>query len=120
MNVGFDLRGFFRAVEGRRVAEGLSWRELGRRLDLSPSTFSRMSRGRRPDVDTFLRLLAWLDMPAEGFMDGAFKRTNHSARPALETIAAALRHDPSLSPDDVAPLEEIVKVAYNRFRRIKR
>ena len=115
MAIGFDEAAFFRAVDYRRQAEGLSWRELARRLELTPSTFSRLSQGRRPDVETFLRLLSWLGMPAEAFMQGGPGRERGSRDSALSVISAALRRDPALSPQDVGPIEDIVKVAYHRF-----
>lgn len=119
MDVRFDESAFFRAVEQRRAAERLSWRELGRKLGMSPSTFSRLSRGRRPDVDTFLKLLAWLDMPADAFVIGELPKAS-SAEDPLALISAALRKDPNLRPDAVAPLEDIVRIAYNSFRRPER
>ena len=116
MPVEFDAAGFFRSVEFRRQKEGLSWRELARKLELSPSTFSRLAQGRRPDVETFVRLLAWLEMPAESFMLNSQGGKDGANRPdALSAISSALRGDPRLNPEDVEPIEEIVKVAYRRF-----
>lgn len=112
----FDEGAFFRALEDRRSLEGLSWRELGRRLELSPSTFSRLSRGKRPDVETFLKLLGWLGMPATAFLAGASASEPASDEP-LAVIAQALRRDPRLHPSDVGPLEDILRVAYTRFSR---
>src|SRR6266849_6353487 len=110
MPVGFDAAGFFRSVEFRRQTEGLSWRELARKLELSPSTFSRLAQGRRPDVETFVRLLAWMEMPAESFMLNSSGDKRWASRPdALSAISSALRGDPRLNPEDVEPIEEIVK-----------
>jgi transcriptional regulator with XRE-family HTH domain len=110
----FDETRFFAAIEGKRKAEGLSWRELGRRLKLSPSTFSRLSRGRRPDVETFLRLVGWLDMPAELFVRGE-KPLPRKRKSTMAEIARALRQDPLLDAEGVAPLEEVLRVLYARF-----
>jgi transcriptional regulator with XRE-family HTH domain len=118
MAQAFDEVAFFQAVEARRQAEGLSWRELGRRLGLSPSTFSRLSRGRRPDVETFVTVLAWLDVPADAFIARTPGSPAKKGRALpLRVIGAALRDDPRLSPEDVQPLEDIIRVAYNRFSR---
>lgn len=105
---------FFRAVDRRRVDEGLSWRELARRMELSASTLSRLARGRTPDLDTFLRLIAWLGEPAEAFitvLDPSVRRDT------LSEIARALEDDPALGAEDVNAINQIVKVAYRRLKR---
>src|ERR1700730_13075740 len=115
MDLEFDAERFFDTVESRRKAEGVSWRQLGRHLNLSPSTFSRLAKGRKPDVDTFLKILYWLNLPADSFMIRSDPPPTRSSEDALSGIAAALRRDPSLRREDVEPIEEIVRVAYNRF-----
>ena len=113
----FDDQAFFDAIEAKRKSEDLSWREVGRKLKLSPSTFSRLARGRRPDVDTFFRLLAWLNMPAEHFMKGQ----TESAKPqdTISTIRAILRADRAISAEGVDALEQVVRVVYSRVMSTK-
>ena len=56
-----DVEALYAALDSKRKAARTSWRDVARELDISPSTFSRMAQGRRPDVDTFAtprRLLA--------------------------------------------------------------
>jgi len=113
----FDTERFFGTVESRRKADGVSWRQLGRHLNLSPSTFSRLAKGRKPDVETFLKILYWLNLPAETFMMRTDAPPSRSSEDALSAIATALRRDPNLRREDVEPIEEIVRVAYSRFRR---
>jgi len=117
VSVRFDETAFYRAVDDRRAAEQLTWRELGRKLGLSASTFSRLSRGHRPDVETFVRLLVWLNMPAAAFLTRTAETDQADSESALTAIAVALRQDPRLRPEDVAPLEDIVRIAYRRFQR---
>jgi len=93
MDVSFDDAGFYQAIETRRQSENLSWRQLGRKLGLSPSTFSRLARGRRPDIETFLRLLAWLNLPAEAFMKNLSETSTNPTQDTLAVIATALRRD---------------------------
>jgi transcriptional regulator with XRE-family HTH domain len=114
--MGFDQERFFRALEDRRSREEISWRELARRLELSPSTFSRLSRGHRPDVDTFLTLLAWLDLPVERFMrgDGPGEASPNSEDPLGDALDL-LRQDASLSEDSLDAIQDIVRIAYRRF-----
>lgn len=57
-----DVIELYRRLDAQRISRGLMWRDLGRELRLSASTFSRMSEGKRPDVDAFLTMLVWLDL----------------------------------------------------------
>jgi transcriptional regulator with XRE-family HTH domain len=115
--LAFDDAAFFEALERHRQEEGLSWRQLGRQLGLSPSTFSRLARGRRPDIDTFLTLLAWLDVPASSFMRGAGTGSDDTVGPdTLGVIASALRSDPAIEADAAGALEQLFRVAYGRLR----
>lgn len=117
MGASFDDATFFDALERRRQAEGLSWRQLGRQLGLSPSTFSRLARGRRPDVETFLKLLAWLDVPAATFMrSGAEASPQVSGQDTLAVIVGALRSDPAIPKDAAGALEQLLRVAYSNVR----
>lgn len=112
----FDQVRFSLGVEQRRRNEGLSRRELARRLEISPSTFTRLSQGHRPDVETFVKILAWLDQPAEAFFDDLPGETSLESLGTVRQIAEALHRDPTLSPDQASALEDIVRVAYHRFR----
>jgi len=105
---------FFRAVDRRRADEGLSWRELARRMELSASTLSRLARGRTPDLDTFLRLVAWLGEPAETFVAASDASVR---RDTLSEIARALEDDPALATEDINAINQIVNVAYRRLTR---
>jgi transcriptional regulator with XRE-family HTH domain len=112
----FNDAAFMAALDERRHGENLSWRELGRRLGLSPSTFSRLSRGRRPDVETFVKLIAWLDMPMSAFIVGVSNRPDGEEKDPMPTVVAALRTDSRLTDEAVSAIEDIVRVAYNRLR----
>lgn len=110
----FDDAAFFAALDAKRAEAGWSWRQLGRELHLSPSTFSRLSRGRRPDVSTFLTLVAWLGAEPTSFLLG---QTEPRPTSTLATISAALRRDQSLGKEDAAALDDIVRTAYRRLSR---
>ncbi len=117
MGPTFDDAVFFEALERRRQTEGLSWRQLGRHLGLSPSTFSRLARGKRPDVETFIKLLAWLDVPATTFMRGGPMTSSRSAdKDTLAVIATALQSDPSIPRDAAGALEQLLRVTYSHVR----
>lgn len=57
----FDQFGLLAAVERRRAHEGISKRELAKKLDLSQTSLSEMStKLRAPGLPTLLTLLEWL------------------------------------------------------------
>jgi transcriptional regulator with XRE-family HTH domain len=57
-----DVEELHRRLDQRRREQGLSWRQLADRVDVSPSTFSRLADGNRPDADALVSLLVWLDL----------------------------------------------------------
>lgn len=110
-----DVTALYAALDQQRQLAGRSWRELAAELGISPSTFTRMAQGHRPDVDTFASLLRWLGMPAEPFL-----RPPAAPGPAPEPLAmisAYLRSAPTLRPEDAEALEDIIQAAYRRLVR---
>ena len=107
----FDLAGFYAALDAQRVAMGLKWKDVAEQSSVSPSTLTRMSQGRRPDVDGLALLLAWSGLDASRFLP-----PQSSAPEPLAQVTAHLRADRSLSPESAKALEAIIKVAYERFR----
>lgn len=100
------------ALDARRQAESLSWRDLAKQTGVQPSTLTRMHQGRYPDVTTFISLVKWLGQPAEEFylpkgQAGAVRKAN----PVAEATTL-LRGDKNLSSESLKALEEIVKAAY--------
>ena len=106
----FDIAGFHAALDAQREAKGLNWKEVSEQSGVSAATLTRMSQGRRPGVDGLALLLAWSGLDASAFVPGA-------RRPeALAQISANLRADPNLKAESAKALEDIIKVAYQRFR----
>lgn len=106
----FDIAGFHAALDAQRVAKSLNWKEVAEQSGVSASTLTRMSKGRRPDVDGLALLLAWSGLDASDFLPRANKPE------PLAQITTHLRADRNLSPESAKALEEIIKVAYERFR----
>jgi transcriptional regulator with XRE-family HTH domain len=110
-----DVVALYAALDQKRRLAGQSWRELATELRLSPSTFTRMAQGNRPDLDTFAKLVRWLGVPAETFMRPA---ATEAAEPEpLAMISAYLRASRTLSAEDAAALEDIIQTAYRRLVR---
>ena len=107
---GFDVAAFHAALDAQRGAQGLTWKEVAEQAGVSASTLTRMSQGKRPDVDGLALLLAWSGLDASAFLPRA-----NEPEP-LAKIAANLRADRNLSAESATALQEIIKVAYEQFR----
>lgn len=111
----FDGQAFYAAIDGQRLARRLTWKRVADEAGVPASTLTRMSQGRRPDVDSFASLCTW-----SGLNAGDFFRHDGPARAKAEPLAqitAHLRADPNLSPEGIQALETLIKTAYQQFRR---
>ena len=105
-----DIQAFYAALNQKRQNEKFSWRGLAQQLGITPSTFTRMAQGRRPDSDTFAVLLAWLGLPIERFLKG---RDVGPADPdPVVMISSYLRSARNVRPEDAKALEDIIRAAY--------
>ena len=105
-----DIDVLYAALNEKRQANELSWREVAELLDISPSTFSRMAKGKRPDVDTFAGLLRWLAMSAEHFTTPP-PDVQAEADP-LAVISTHLRASRQVPEEDVEAFQDLVRAAY--------
>lgn len=110
-----DTDALHAALDAQRAARKLSWRQLAKEVEVSPSTMTRLANGQRPDVDAFAALVRWLGQPADTFLT----RDNQapSEEPDLVAQLAPLlraRHD--LSEEDAKYLEDLISVAVRRFK----
>ena len=110
MSDKFDIGGFYAALDAQRAAKGLNWKEVSQQSGVSASTLTRMSQGRRPDVDGLALLLAWSGLDASNFLPRA------NSPETLAQITAHLRADRKLKPESAEALEAIIRVAYARFK----
>jgi transcriptional regulator with XRE-family HTH domain len=92
-----------RASKGLRIAA----KEIG---GVSAATLSRLEQGKIPDVDTFIRICKWLDVPSDTFIIGGPKRKIVSTK---EQVVAHLRADKELGKDTVNMLIKMIEMAYN-------
>lgn len=60
-----DVQELHRRLDVQRAQRCLTWREVALQLGLSPSSFSRLADGGRPDADALVTLLVWLDLDNE-------------------------------------------------------
>lgn len=109
-----DVDSLYAALDTKRRSQEASWREIARQINISPSTFSRMAQGRRPDVDTFATLLRWLNLSAETFIVGGDAGDKEEPDPMV-MVSTYLRSAKNIDADDAKALEEIFGAAYNRL-----
>lgn len=108
----FDLAAFYAAIDSHRVARRLTWKQIAAESGVSASTLTRMGQGKRPDVDGLAALLAWSGLQADDFI----RKEDKVAPEPLAQITAYLRADKNLTPESATALEQIIRVAYERFR----
>ncbi|OXM45452.1 helix-turn-helix domain-containing protein [Amycolatopsis alba] len=116
-NASIDVIALHGALDAAREARELSWRQLAKLLDVSPSTMSRLANGKNPDVEAFATMVRWLDVPAEKFMIDDEELQRRAAEPPdlVAELAPLLRARPDLEPEDVEHLEELIGSAVRRF-----
>ena len=110
----FDVSALYAALDSERMARNLNWKEVSAKSGVSASTLTRLSQGRRPDVDSLAALTAWLGISADLFM--APRPRPCGAASPLTQISIIIRDDPDLNPDAATALEELVKATYARLR----
>jgi len=114
----FDVSALHAALDSERVARRLTWKDVSAASGVSASTLTRLSQGKRPDVDSLAALTAWLKMSADRFMG---QRTTAFGRGSpLTQISSILRDDPDLNDDAAAALDEMIKATYARLRTTKK
>ncbi len=111
----FDGESFFVAIDAQRVAKRLTWKKVAEQAGVPASTLTRMSQGRRPDIDSLASLCKWSGLKAESFFSGGTLNQNNPE--PLAEIMVHLRADPKLSKEGAQALETLIKTAYEQFRK---
>ena len=79
----FDGDAFYAALDGERQARQFTWRRVAEESGVSASTLTRISQGKRPDVDSLAALSAWSGLDVEltgGATDGEAGDVGRPAR----------------------------------------
>ena len=110
----FDADAFYHVLDAERSQRGLTWKDVAAQTGVSASTLTRLGQGRRPDVDSFARLVAWGGFTADQFVHPP----KHDQEGGFMTnLPTYLRSDPNLDERGVQALEAIIRAAYDQFRR---
>jgi transcriptional regulator with XRE-family HTH domain len=115
-----DVGALVAALDSKRRAKGLSWRQLAAGAGVSQSTLTRMQKGKRPDVDTFASLVRWLGMSAEAFLRPKNRKDRKGLEPhPVALLSAQLRAEREMSPEALEAVEELIQAAYKLGKEIK-
>ncbi|MEI9899960.1 MAG: helix-turn-helix domain-containing protein [Hyphomicrobium sp.] len=112
----FDVSAFQAALDAQRQAKGLTWKDVSVQSGVSASTLTRLSQGKRPDVDSLTALTQWLGLSADRFMGRVI--AFGTATP-LAQISSILMDDPNLNKDAAIALDEMIKSTYARLKSQK-
>ena len=105
---------FYDALNAQRIAKGMTWKAVAAESKVSASTLTRMAQGRSPDLDGLAQLCNWSGLKAESFMGGKGKTKKPEQ---LAMISTLLRADPHLSEEGAKMLDQMIKAAYQQFRK---
>ncbi|MFW2851463.1 helix-turn-helix domain-containing protein [Sphingomonas sp. TX0543] len=113
-NVEFNARAFYLALDGARAAKDLNWKQVAEKSGVSASTLTRLSQGKRPDVDSMAALVSWSGLSADEFVTGG-----RGQRPeALSQITSLLSADARLTTESRDAMIGMVTAAYQRMAKV--
>jgi transcriptional regulator with XRE-family HTH domain len=110
----FDADAFYQVLDAERSQRRLTWKDVAAQTGVSPSTLTRLGQGRRPDVDSFAKLVAWGGFSADQFV---CPPKHEQAGGFITNLPTYLRSDPNLDERGVQALETIIRAAYDQFRQ---
>lgn len=104
-----NVDALYAALDQERQQRRISWRELAKEANVSPSTLSRIRNGAaRPSVEAFASLTGWLGVSSEQFISSSAPTKD----PDLVTqLAPLLRARKDLSSKEIGYLEDVIKAA---------
>lgn len=109
-----NVSALFVALDSRRAAHRMSWRDVAREVGCGASAFTRISLGDQPGLASYLAITGWLGCSAEDFVEGP-RPSEEEAQRTVDEIASFLRKDNALKPESAAAIESIVRAAYGQM-----
>lgn len=110
-----DIGMLYAALDAKRKHLGFSWRDVASRLEMSTTTFTRLGRGRPPDVHNFITILRFLGVASIPFAlkeEGNLSETSVMAR-----CTVVLRQSQDVSEEQANDLMKILQAAYRCFSK---
>jgi transcriptional regulator with XRE-family HTH domain len=99
-------------LKAERRSRRLSLRDVSDETGVSVNTLSRVERGHLPDLKNYQRLIDWLKVPADTFLETA---QPESPAGTLDLVARHFRSDQSLTPEAAEKLTAMVQDMYNKL-----
>ncbi len=99
-------------LKAERRKRRLSLRAVSYETGVSINTLSRVERGYLPDLKNYRRLVDWLEVPADTFLEST-QPDNPAGTPDL--VARHFRSDRSLSPEAAEKLTAVVRDMYSKL-----
>jgi transcriptional regulator with XRE-family HTH domain len=114
-----DVEGLCEALDAKRRAESLSWRDVATAIGVSASTLTRMTQGASPDVEGFGKMVRWLGVSADNFISRPRGRASKKQEELLVVVSRHLRASKELDPKSAKALEGIIEAAYKQVKDLK-
>lgn len=99
----------------RRSDLGLSLRDVSAACHVPVATLSRVEQGRTPDLATFRRIVEWLGLPPDRFLQATARAVS-----TPDAISEHLRLDASLTPADAEQIASLVRTMYDALQQQER
>jgi transcriptional regulator with XRE-family HTH domain len=117
--VSLDASSLFDALDAARAAQGLQWKQVAEQTGVSASTLTRIAQGKRPDVDGFAALTAWLGNDPRTFFTGDSDRGAEveSGDAVSRFVSALFRANPNLTNDERDALKSLATSAFRLATR---
>ncbi len=112
---GFDMVGFFTAVEMEKNARSCTWRQVADDTGMSASSLTRLSHGHKLDPDGVAALAAWAGIDLNKFVGGQV--IEGGGADSLGQVRALLRADKNLEPRDKEYLQQVIELEYTHARK---
>jgi transcriptional regulator with XRE-family HTH domain len=80
--------------------------------EISSATLSRIEQGKLPDVETFIKICRWLNMPTDAFITGE-KRSLKSLS-TKDQIIYQLRSSQELDEDTINAMVTMMNIAFKK------
>ena len=100
----------YNALDSQRNLKSLTWGQVAEKAGISASTLTRLSQGKRPDVDSLAALCTWAGLDTDKFyiVEGKMGTSE-----PLTEIIGFLRADENLSKDAAEAMTQLITTAYN-------
>jgi transcriptional regulator with XRE-family HTH domain len=100
------------ALKAERRRRRLSLREVSYETGVSVNTLSRVERGYLPYLKNYQRLIDWLGVPADTFLEAS---APESPVGTMDIVARQFRADPGLTPEAAEKLSSLVQDMYSKL-----